>query len=157
MSVLTRNYGREETFISKAQEFIHITSGFHAQAGSEFHAKIENVNYFGCPSGMMIVNDPFGEQNDQSKNSDGDLNENNSAVQKLQFDIYPNPSSENSTIKIIGSKSMLKITIYDMMGKLVYLTEVGIGKVFNPNLEAGTYVIIMKSDNEIQKEKLIVN
>ncbi len=86
-----------------AKEAVHITTGFHAQAGSKFHAFIQDDN---CALGPFYQtqnpnNNPtnFNAKNEQSTN--------NKSIKSNEFigysefiELYPNPNSGQFTFKV---------------------------------------------------------
>ncbi len=78
-----------------------------------------------------------------------------------KFRIYPNPASENLTIDIgpnidLNSGTIIRIARID--GRI--LKELSVAKsnisIDLSNLSAGMYLVIMKQNNQVQTEKLIV-
>jgi aminopeptidase N len=68
-----------------------------------------------------------------------------------QFNIYPNPTSEDLTVSFDGNESDFELKIYDSKGKL-WLTQNGIGskaKVSTQELKIGNYFITIELNNQL--------
>lgn len=76
------------------------------------------------------------------------------AIQNIAFNIYPNPTSEN-TIQISIDESQFDLTIYNIQGKLVQ-QQSNSKTVDISNLNAGIYFIQIKTANKLGVEKLII-
>jgi len=81
---------------------------------------------------------------------------------------YPNPFNGNTTIEFgLNQGSVINLSVYDIQGKLI--TELsndnfppGLHKVIwdgkndsNKKVSSGTYLVIMNSENQIQKRKIL--
>jgi len=72
----------------------------------------------------------------------------------LQTVVFPNPSKGSFSIKDLDFN---KILIYDMNGKCVYKeNNLGETKFYNPNLDAGMYLILLQNKGIINYSKLII-
>ena len=82
--------------------------------------------------------------------------------EKLNVNLYPNPSTNNTTLIIKGINGKVKISITDVQGRSVSTIERESSNVevnHYINLEAyakGVYFIIIQSSNSIKTQKLIV-
>ncbi|PQJ78079.1 glycosyl hydrolase 53 family protein [Polaribacter porphyrae] len=81
--------------------------------------------------------------------------------QKELFKIYPNPTSNNLTIKPLNFSNNLYITIYDLNGKKVFNKQQNITKnntfsVSVSNLAKGIYFIQLKDTLAISTKRLII-
>lgn len=82
----------------------------------------------------------------------------NGTTLKASLQLYPNPASEAITIKTVG-KTIEKINIHSLVGQTV-LTAVGNGtaeqSVDISTLSAGTYLVVIHTENGTETVKLIV-
>ena len=130
----------------KAAESIHLKSGFHAKAGSSFHAEIKP---YSCST----------TKSQSVTNTNGIDTENLIVTQSptkysnTTFNIYPNPSNGNVNIEF-NNATQFSFKVFNVAGKLI---KNGIGsKRINLNLQKGIYIIVVEYDNIIEKEKLII-
>ncbi|MFC3159816.1 T9SS type A sorting domain-containing protein [Chryseobacterium arachidis] len=73
---------------------------------------------------------------------------------KDQFEVYPNPVKDNFYIRS-DIKSVTKISVTDMSGKLIKTVE-GKSDGYNiSDLPKGTYIILITNDKEITRKKII--
>ena len=85
-------------------------------------------------------------------------------ISEIQFEIYPNPASDNISVKINTSqKENLSVEIYDLAGKQILnkqfgVTSVGMNEVnvSLSDLKKGTYLIRVLAGNQTGTQKLIV-
>jgi hypothetical protein len=83
-----------------------------------------------------------------------------------QIGLFPNPAKDYVTLAIQLEKAASKVdvTIYDIAGKVVYTnsnTSIGAGKhnlnVSTSEFASGVYNVIIKADDAVLKDKLIIN
>lgn len=84
----------------------------------------------------------------------------NSVENNFHFAIMPNPAT-NGTFAISSQiNNAQQVIITNILGQVVYMEEnIELNnKIFSlPNIDNGTYTVIIKADNKIAKEKLIIN
>jgi hypothetical protein len=87
----------------------------------------------------------------------------NSEVIKTEkvFTIYPNPNSSRIlNIKTLGLKDEKMLSIYDLSGKLVFNTSLGISEEHKIDLEnlntSGIYIVKIKTKNQEYIQKLLL-
>jgi len=70
-----------------------------------------------------------------------------------EFDIYPNPTTSDVTVKLT-SQEKTQISIYDILGKRVYQTSIfGTDKIQTSTLKSGVYILkIRQGTSEINKK-----
>ncbi|NDF59465.1 MAG: T9SS C-terminal target domain-containing protein [Crocinitomicaceae bacterium] len=75
------------------------------------------------------------------------------------FKLYPNPIKDILTIKTIDSSQPIEIQITDLVGKIHLVKElISNNNEFNlslENLEAGTYIVVLKSGEVTEIQKII--
>jgi len=98
------------------------------------HYDCEDVLYIGLDD-VMIENKTLGVSN----------------VDKNQFKIFPNPTSDY--VKISGINKIKNVRVFDMTGKIVKETKDS--EVNVENLSSGQYIINVYSDNEVVSKKFI--
>ena len=82
-----------------------------------------------------------------------------SEANRLDFDMYPNPASENLTIQLSSGSDKATVQFYDYLGKLALTSEVTAtnNKIDVNNLSSGVYVLKVLSDDKIGIQKFIKN
>jgi hypothetical protein len=83
---------------------------------------------------------------------------------KIQFEIFPNPASDNISIQVLLAESSdLQISVYDLSGKLVILQQIGRTPVGNheipvnvSDLQKGTYLMKVIAGDKVGTSKLVV-
>lgn len=73
---------------------------------------------------------------------------------KDSFQVYPNPTSDRINFKNI--ESIEKVEIYDMSGKLAISSE-NATSINVSKLEKGTYIVQVKTKNEVESSRFIKN
>lgn len=77
------------------------------------------------------------------------------------FEMYPNPAKGMLTIEISGSANIEKISIFDLMGQLVYSTSEKIHatkiSIDLSGLSKGVYIVKIKNQQHALCKKLILN
>lgn len=80
------------------------------------------------------------------------------AAQSKQFSIYPNPSNGEFTIFSPSNfDNEIIVNVSDIQGKLVYSSAISNGETLNlTTLKQGTYIVEVKSEQSIERHKLII-
>lgn len=80
-----------------------------------------------------------------------------SELQKLEFKLYPNPSSNQISIQFLNALDSATLTFYSYLGKQVYSQKIsGIqNKVTIANLPSGVYILKISSDGKTGIKKFI--
>jgi hypothetical protein len=141
----------------QAGDSIHITDGFHAQAGSEFHAMIDNFNCAypngksGSPSNNMV--DDF--TNDYYKEID--LFEVEEVVEEERtFSLAPNPGQGTSVIQLHeDSNKFSEYSVLSANGSVVLRGRIN-GFTQSLYLEKGVYMVHVKLDQNWISKKLVI-
>lgn len=132
---------------------ILLKSGFQAKTGSSFRALIIDctpiLNLHNLPSSLSLVNK---------------LAPDNKINEKINFDISPNPTSDQTTINFsIPSQQLVKLGIYDASGMLLNVIDKGelkegnySEKLTSLKLKNGIYYITLYADQSIKTEPLII-
>lgn len=115
---------------------------FEFQTNSGNTLYIDNIN-FGCRTEIL--------------HSISDLN-------KMSFQIYPNPTNKDATIDLSLLKENVSIQIMDVAGKVLAVKKVlgnkrqlDISEIAGGFLENGVYLISVKNDNFNKTQKLIIH
>lgn len=142
---------------------IVLSHGFHAQPGSNFEAKIDDVS--ACnPVTETTLNACLWIMMQASSAQDSimlTLLENATAltnVENFDFTVYPNPSDGNFTVKIAGNVQPYTLEIFNasggMLGKMNCSAErVNINRT---DLSSGIYYLKLEISGHIVVKKLIV-
>jgi hypothetical protein len=84
----------------------------------------------------------------------------NNIIENKELVIFPNPSKGNFEILFTGkqeNKNLYEVYVYDMLGKLLYQEKKSQGSLALGELGKGTFIVKVKSDNEIYHKKIIIN
>jgi hypothetical protein len=84
----------------------------------------------------------------------------NNTIAKKELVIFPNPSKGNFEILFTGkqeNKNLHEVYVYDMLGKLLYQDKESQGLLALGELGKGTYIVKVKSGNEMYHKKIIIN
>lgn len=140
------------TFI--AEQSITLMPGFHAQAGAEFHAYIED-----CTPASPFVETPAEER------TAPEIKQTESTELVQELTVAPNPFRYSTTLKYTLEKSTaVNLSIYAMSGQLVKeivsesIQQAGNYEyTFEPNGNAGnTYFAVMTTPEQVMTKKLIL-
>lgn len=80
-----------------------------------------------------------------------------SEVNRLDFDMYPNPASEKLTIQLPSGSDNATVQFYDYVGRLALTKKISNtnNKIDVNSLSTGVYVLKVLSDNKIGSQKFI--
>ena len=140
----------------RAGESIHLTTGFHAQMGSEFLAEIVP-----CTNSFTLLPTKAHEETRQVLIKD----DTNIQVHSMTLQIHPNLVQHEAFLKLyLPQTQSISITLYNQNGQLIemLLTSVSQGKgTHNYVLQAealpsGTYFVQAKGSKEVVVAKLMV-
>ena len=84
----------------------------------------------------------------------------NNIIENKELVIFPNPSKGNFEILFTGeqeNKNLYEVYVHDMLGKLIYQEKKSQGSLALGELGKGTFIVKVKSDNEIYHKKIIIN
>lgn len=136
------NSGGSSTMI--AGNSVKLLTGFHAQAGSSFKAKLGSCTL--SPVKRARFNDSFAE-NDPSE--------------LIEFQVYPNPNAGyfSLDVNITGEDSSVDFAVFSLMGKLVHyqkITASGTIDIDISNQPPGVYIgKIVSNNKEISEYKIV--
>jgi hypothetical protein len=78
---------------------------------------------------------------------------------KLEFTIFPNPAADQFTVKL-GENIQSEIQILDIQGKIVSAQVVAAGQsnilINASSFEAGIYTVLVKSENGVSVQKVVI-
>lgn len=142
-----------------AGEEIHLADGFHAKAGSNFHAGI-NPNM--CTDGGRVAGGNTGH--DITLHKPLNINENlmgNEEVSiekpKQQWLVFPNPAQQE--LNVLGTiDENVQLTLLDMSGRTIWQHHFA-GTFYTAdvsNLEQGIYILQINTSKHIQTKKIFV-
>ncbi|MBK9191376.1 MAG: T9SS type A sorting domain-containing protein [Crocinitomicaceae bacterium] len=138
-----------------AETHITLSKGFHAKAGSEFHAQIGYVGYSPCTDGKSseqvttVVNDTYKPEISSDETVIESDNKN--------YIIAPNPSIGEQSFQILSSNSeTLTIRLFDLSGKQIYWGRIQANTNLSPDLQSGVYIVIIDNGTSEQIEKLVI-
>lgn len=146
------------TVVFEAGNKIVLNTGFKAEAGSHFVAKIGTCLH-GCNNGRtmelpnnelgMVIYDECNEDNTiEEKEADNNMKE---PSENTLFVIYPNPSSGIINIELMGinPEEINSISITNSIGGKVYSSNVFAKEINLKNLNSGLYTISIRVENKV--------
>jgi hypothetical protein len=126
------NVGLDKNTINNSRMFYNLGGGWN------------NSDCADC-DGTWMIRPVFGYFSDLSNLIENSL---------LEYSIYPNPSNE--TVSIIHNNSF-KLTVYNISGQIVFQSPLSQRHNFNVSLfPSGVYLLELNDQNQITREKLIV-
>lgn len=76
--------------------------------------------------------------------------------QNLEFRLYPNPANEQITIELKDASTSYDISIFDVLGKKVYASEIQKSENIDvSSLAQGTYMLKINSENKTKVLRFI--
>jgi V8-like Glu-specific endopeptidase len=135
----------------KAGNKISFLVGTHIMTGGYMHAQI-TTTYCGWAPAPMVVNTIDNEV--ISKIPDKVI------YLSPEIKIYPNPSKGQFNIDFINKRILAEIYVFNTQGMKVYQTicrEQNRKEMDISYLPPGMYLIVIKTDNKVLREKLIIN
>jgi len=141
-----------------ASRDITLLPGFHAQQGVGFHAFI-------TPCFDMISVLKYMAQMRTGSETNLSVDTNNVATNTDHFILFPNPAKEEINIRFsLQNESAIKISIYDVSGKLVSTNQSSskfpkgefIKTVDTRSLQQGMYMISIETSEYKETKKLII-
>ena len=72
--------------------------------------------------------------------------------------IYPNPFTEKTIINTLNKSNIKEVSIFDNSGRLIFNNHYNdnIVEIKKGNLEKGTYLLIIETNNYISRNKIII-
>lgn len=132
---------------------IYLKPGFHAKAGSKFHAKIDTDNCAYCTHSELA---PSNGHTIREIIQEVQFIEPTIAEETSPIHVYPNPGIERVTLEVLDKQvTSFDYTVYDIAGKLIGNGAVE-GKLTQLNLEKGVYIIRTKINETWYVKKLIM-
>ena len=132
----------------QAADFISIKPGFHAKAGSDFHAEI---HYYNCNTTKNSTAINSNSNNIETIKQQIEQPKYNSKRKTIK--VYPNPSNGKLTVEL-NSDNNFNYKIIDLSGKVIQR-----GKTFkqlNLYLQKGVYILFVEYDETKDTQKLII-
>jgi hypothetical protein len=135
---------------------VDIKPGFHAKAGSTFHAFIEPYT----PCEVMGESTPNSNGNEgaytnlakeQAPQSLDEVNENESVF------LFPNPNQGNFTFSTTSGNPLGTLYVYTLTGQLVHQEVItSSNTVLNLNLTKGLYILTFENNEKLTSLKMII-
>jgi len=140
-----------------AGQSISFLPGFHAYNGSEMHAYITTGGEYCNTLPSPVIAMPAVEKSrfiddETAKSVVG------KAIEKL-VKIYPNPNNGQFTIELTNVESGATLSIYNMLGAMVYqslVTNQTSHKINLPGVRKGIYFVKVMDGNELLTRKIVV-
>ena len=116
------------------------------QTGSWIDSTCEYYNY--VTDNTSLMNLVIGSNNELSNNQ----------FETNDIKLFPNPFDKNDKFLNISfdSNNLKQIKIFDLMGRNVYHSETVDNRIEISSLNAGTYIVEIKINDQVQRSKLII-
>ena len=116
------------------------------QTGSWIDSTCEYYNY--VTDNTSLMNLVIGSNNELSNNQ----------FETNDIKLFPNPFDKNDKFLNISfdSNNLKQIKIFDLMGRRVYHSEIIDNRIEISSLNAGTYIVEIKINDQVQRSKLII-
>ena len=116
------------------------------QTGSWIDSTCEYYNY--VTDNTSLMNLVIGSNNELSNNQ----------FETNDIKLFPNPFDKNDKFLNISfdSNNLKQIKIFDLMGRKVYHSETVDNRIEISSLNAGTYIVEIKINDQVQRSKLII-
>lgn len=139
-----------------AGKSVVIKSGFHAKAGSTFHAFIQEAS--GCYWDGVKSDAPPSSNSDNNEKKAKTFKERSTINEALQIKLIPNPNSGNFIFDVNQANPKGDLYVYGLDGKLHYEQSVTQTQTqLEIFLKNGLYLVVYKTATERQTTKLIIN
>jgi len=132
----------------QAADFISIKPGFHAKAGSDFHAEI---HYYNCNTTKN--SNAINSNNTNIETTNPIINQTKNSSKHKTIKVYPNPSNGNVTIEL-STDTNFNYKIIDLSGKVIQNGQAY--KQLNLKLQKGVYILVVEYDGVYDTQKLII-
>ena len=111
-----------------------------------------NIEFKGDASGVgPLVFDWYGEID----HNDPILSVTDIESNKKIFSIYPNPTTGEFTVELVG-KEEATVEVINMAGQIVAFQKIMGSATINKTLPAGVYTVVVKSNGAVNTQKLVV-
>ncbi|PWH84757.1 T9SS type A sorting domain-containing protein [Brumimicrobium oceani] len=132
-----------------------IKNGFHAKAGSTFHAFIDGPSECYANNAKSGTSD---SSDDDNENTTKTHTEKPSIIEELQIKLIPNPNSGNFIFDVNQANPKGALYVYGLEGKLYYQQAVNQYQTkLDLSLKNGLYLVVYKTVKEMQTTKLIIH
>jgi hypothetical protein len=137
---------------------VNLKSGFHAQSGSTFHAKVNN-DVCDCGGSKSVINTSTNEYGNTDTNrgkTQEVLSSQDKDVNSIDIRLYPNPGKKHVNLEIQedGIQGFMYM-VFDMRGKQIIQKQVN-KNYTTLSLEKGVYIVKIKVNNQWHTRKLIM-
>jgi hypothetical protein len=133
-----------------------IKPGFHAKAGSTFHAFIQEAS--NCYGDFGKSDAPAPSNSDNNENRTETFIEKSTSNEVLQIKLIPNPNSGVFIFDVNQANPNGSLYVYGLDGKLYYEQAVVQTQTrLDLPLKNGLYLVVYKTAREMQTIKLIIN
>ena len=140
---------RNDSLIVNVTDTIYVDN-FSMQQGPTYHYNIKAINNTGCESALSdtVWFAIIGIEDINIENTN------------IQAKLYPNPTSNKSTLEIEGLTSEADVLVYDMVGRVIQKHKINQGtkelEIDLSTYEKGVYSIRIVNESINQTKKLIV-
>jgi extracellular elastinolytic metalloproteinase len=84
----------------------------------------------------------------------------NQIISKDQFNIYPNPAQNDFYINFNSNLKYIQFYIFNTLGEIIYSKNIADNEnsiLVNQGFLPGLYMVVLKTENQIYTEKLVMN
>lgn len=140
-----------------AGEKVVMKPGFHAQAGSRFHAYIEQDCYLFNPQNQVMDTNQKGYKQGNKAFFNETVNVEELKNEEMTVKVFPNPNTGSFTLELHNANPEGMVYVYGMEGKLHLKEHINSLKTqFHLPLEKGVYVVVYKGNKNTSSIKMII-
>ncbi|RLD29741.1 MAG: hypothetical protein DRI75_02390 [Bacteroidetes bacterium] len=127
-----------------------------------FRSAFSNANYIGqpIPSGnqnLVVIVSEFFTQVQVTSRSLADITLDSKSFELDTFKLYPNPTSLGYINISSRSQTVMKVNVFDILGKQVINETVSNNRLNVSSLNRGVYIMRVSQDNAFVTKKLVIN
>ena len=140
-----------------AGEKVVMKPGFHAKAGSKFHAFIKEPECEVSIKSMLSVSNDENTHEKSHGNRSAKTPQTEKQKENKKVKVYPNPNNGTFTLEVTDSYLDGEMMLFDTYGKMLYLETVKQNKMqIMRSIDRGVYYVTVINGNNKHVEKIVV-
>ena len=140
-----------------AGERVVMKPGFHAKAGSKFHAFIKEPACVTSKMSMLSTNNNENTEEHINNMVTRKMLNNENQKESKKVKVYPNPNNGTFTLEVTDSYLDGEMMLFDTYGKMLYLETVKQNKIqIMRSLDRGVYYVTVINGGNKHVEKIVV-
>ena len=131
--------------------------GFHAKAGSKFHAFIKEPECEVSNKSMLSTNNNENTEEQINSKSPANMLDTEKQKENKKVKVYPNPNNGTFTLEVTDSYLDGEMMLFDTYGKMLYLETVKQNKMqIMRSIDRGVYYVTVINGSHKHVEKIVV-